>query len=222
MPSWTEALAAEKQADYFKAVISFVDAERQRGVTVYPPKDRVFQAFKETPLEQVKVVILGQDPYHGPNQANGLCFSVHPGVPFPPSLLNIFKELQGDLGLPLPTHGDLSHWAKQGVLLLNTVLTVAAGSPQSHQGKGWERFTDSVIRIVNDQCEHVVFLLWGSPAKTKLPMIDQRKHTVLTSVHPSPLSAHRGFFGCHHFSQTNQALSRHGQTPIDWALPATL
>lgn len=222
MLSWSDALAAEKQADYFKSVIAFVEQQRQRGVIVYPPRDRIFQAFKETALENVKVVILGQDPYHGPNQANGLCFSVHPGIPFPPSLLNIFKELHSDMGVPMPTHGDLSHWAQQGVLLLNTVLSVAAGTPQSHQGQGWERFTDKVISLVNEHCPHVVFLLWGNPAKTKLPMIDQRKHTVLTSVHPSPLSAHRGFFGCRHFSQTNQALIKHGQTPIDWALPATL
>lgn len=222
MLSWTEALAAEKQADYFKAVMAFVEGERQRGITVYPPRDRVFQAFKTTPLEQVKVVILGQDPYHGPNQANGLCFSVHPGIPLPPSLLNIFKELRADLAVPMPTHGDLSCWATQGVLLLNTVLSVVAGTPQSHQGKGWERFTDHVIKVVNQECEHVVFLLWGKPAQTKLSMIDRDKHTVLTSVHPSPLSAHRGFFGCKHFSQANAALIRHGQTPIEWALAATI
>lgn len=221
MLSWSDALATEKNADYFKSLLAFVADERARGVTVYPPHERVFHAFKATPLDRLKVVILGQDPYHGPRQANGLCFSVHQGVALPPSLLNIFKELRDDLALPMPTHGDLDHWARQGVLLLNTVLTVADGQPQSHKNRGWERFTDHVIKTVSQRCEHVVFLLWGRPAQTKLPLIDSQKHTVLISVHPSPLSAHRGFFGCKHFSQTNQALQRHGQTPIDWALPIT-
>ncbi|MFZ5842978.1 MAG: uracil-DNA glycosylase [Pseudomonadota bacterium] len=218
--SWTAALDGEKESPHFRAVMQFLDDQRARHVTVYPAKDRLFAALKCTPLNEVKVVILGQDPYHGPGQANGLCFSVNPGVALPPSLLNIFKELQADLGIPLSRHGDLSHWAKQGVLLLNTVLSVAAGQPQSHQGKGWEPFTDRIIREVNARCPHVVFLLWGKPAQSKLGMIDQSRHTVLTAPHPSPLSAHRGFFGCRHFSRCNAALAAHGQSPIDWALPA--
>lgn len=218
--SWSSALQGEKDSPHFRAVMQFLDQQRSQGITIYPPRDRLFAALKATPIEQLKVVILGQDPYHGPGQANGMCFSVNPGVPLPPSLLNMFKELQADLGIPISRHGDLSHWANQGVLLLNTVLSVAAGQPQSHQGQGWEPFTDRIIREVNERCPHVVFLLWGKPAQSKLGMIDGKRHTVLTAPHPSPLSAHRGFFGCKHFSRCNAALVGHGQTPVDWALPA--
>lgn len=217
--SWAVALDGEKDSAHFRAVMQFLDQQRKQGINIYPPRERLFAALKATPLEQVKVVVLGQDPYHGPGQANGLCFSVNPGIPLPPSLQNIFKELHSDLGVPMPRHGDLSHWANQGVLLLNTVLSVAAGQPQSHQGQGWEPFTDRIIREVNARCPHVVFLLWGKPAQSKLGMIDAKRHTVLTAPHPSPLSAHRGFLGCRHFSRCNAALQAHRQTPIDWALP---
>lgn len=218
--SWTLALAGEKESPHFRAIMHFLDQQQQQGIRVFPPRERLFAALKATPLEHVSVVILGQDPYHGPGQANGLCFSVNPGVALPPSLQNIFKELRADLGVPMPNHGDLSHWAEQGVLLLNTVLSVTAGLPQSHQGKGWEPFTDRIIREVNSRCPHAVFLLWGKPAQSKLGMIDSKRHTVLTAPHPSPLSAHRGFFGCKHFSRCNAALAEHGQRTIDWALPA--
>lgn len=217
--SWSTALAGEKESAHFRGVMSFLADQHAAGVEVYPPKSQLFAALSATPIDQLKAVILGQDPYHGAGQANGLCFSVNPGVPLPPSLLNIFKELQADLGLPISRHGDLSHWARQGVLLLNTVLSVAAGQPQSHQGRGWESFTDRVIREVNARCPHVVFLLWGKPAQSKLGMIDISRHTVLTAPHPSPLSAHRGFLGCRHFSRCNAALIAHGQTAIDWQLP---
>lgn len=218
--SWSTALAGEKDSPHFRAVMHFLDQQQAQQITVYPPRERLFAALKTTPLEAVKVVILGQDPYHGPGQANGLCFSVSPGVALPPSLKNIFKELQSDLGISTPPHGDLSHWAEQGVLLLNTVLSVAAGQPQSHQGRGWEPFTDRIIREVNHRCPHAVFLLWGKPAQSKLGMIDQPRHTVLLAPHPSPLSAHRGFLGCRHFSRCNAALEAHGQAGIDWSLPA--
>lgn len=218
-PTWSEALAGERESANFLALMQFLDEQQRDGITVYPPRERLFAAIKATELGNVKVVILGQDPYHGPNQANGLCFSVNPGVPLPPSLQNIFKELKSDLGITLPRHGDLGHWARQGVLLLNTVLSVAAGQPQSHQNRGWETVTNRIIREVNSRLPHVVFLLWGKPAQSKLGMIDRQRHTVLTAPHPSPLSAHRGFFGCRHFSACNQALIAHGQTPIDWQLP---
>jgi uracil-DNA glycosylase len=183
---------------------------------VYPPGLQIFAAFDRTPYDKVKVVILGQDPYHGPGQANGLCFSVNDGVPYPPSLLNIFKEVQSDTGAPIPTSGDLGRWADQGVLLLNATLTVAAHQAGSHQGHGWEQFTDAVIRTLAEQREHLVFILWGSYAIKKGAYINRMRHLVLTSPHPSPLSAHRGFFGNHHFSQANAYLIQHGLTPITW------
>lgn len=215
---WQTALAGEKEQPYFQQLMQFLQQERQQGQTVFPPKERIFAALQTTPIDGVKVVILGQDPYHGAGQANGLCFSVHRDIAIPPSLQNIYKELQSDLGLAHPGHGDLSAWAEQGVLLLNTVLTVRAGQPQSHQNRGWETFTNRVISAVNERCEHVVFMLWGKPAQSKMSMIDSRRHTVLTAPHPSPLSAHRGFLGCRHFSKANAALQKHGQAPINWDL----
>jgi len=190
------------------------------GAKVYPPGADIFAALDATPFDKVKVVILGQDPYHGPGQAHGLCFSVRPGVPAPPSLENIFKELQRDLGIARPTHGCLQHWAGQGVLLLNAVLTVEDGRAGAHAGKGWEGFTDHVVDVLNREREHLVFLLWGSYAQKKGAMIDARRHKVLRAPHPSPLSAHRGFIGCGHFSAANEYLRRTGQAPIDWSLPA--
>ena len=215
---WQAALAGEKEQPYFQQLMQFLQQERLQGQTVFPPKERIFAALQTTPIDDVKVVILGQDPYHGAGQANGLCFSVHRDIAIPPSLQNIYKELQSDLGLAHPGHGDLSAWAEQGVLLLNTVLTVRAGQPQSHQNRGWETFTNRVISAVNERCEHVVFMLWGKPAQSKMTMIDSRRHTVLTAPHPSPLSAHRGFLGCRHFSKASAALQKHNQAPINWDL----
>ncbi len=212
---WREALASEWNQDYFVALTQWVRAQYAAG-TVYPPGRQIFAAFDRTPYDKVKVVILGQDPYHGPGQANGLCFSVNDGVPYPPSLLNIFKEVQSDTGAPIPTSGDLGRWADQGVLLLNATLTVAAHQAGSHQGHGWEQFTDAVIRTLAEQREHLVFILWGSYAIKKGAYINRMRHLVLTSPHPSPLSAHRGFFGNHHFSQANAYLVKHGLTPITW------
>jgi uracil-DNA glycosylase len=183
---------------------------------VYPPGKEIFRAFDLCPLPQVRVVIIGQDPYHGPGQANGLCFSVGEGVKFPPSLLNIFKEIKNDLGKPIPASGNLERWAEQGVLLLNATLTVRASTPGSHQNKGWEQFTDEVIRLVVSQCQHVVFMLWGAYAQKKGAIIDSSRHLVLSSAHPSPFSADRGFFGNRHFSRANAYLAQHGRTPIDW------
>ena len=214
-PGWKEALSNEWQQDYFVNLTQFVRAEYRSGL-VFPPGRQIFAAFDATPFDAVKVVILGQDPYHGPGQANGLCFSVNDGIAFPPSLLNIFKEVHDDVGAPIPTSGDLSRWARQGVLLLNATLTVKAHMAGSHQGHGWEQFTDAVIRNLADRREHLVFILWGSYAIKKGAFINRMKHLVLTSPHPSPLSAHRGFFGNHHFSQANDYLIRHGQTPITW------
>ncbi|MGQ4276550.1 uracil-DNA glycosylase [Pseudidiomarina sp. E22-M8] len=211
--SWSDLLAEEKQQAYFQQVIQRVQVEREQGKVIYPPQDQVFNAFKLTPLEQLKVVILGQDPYHGTGQAHGLCFSVPQGVAPPPSLKNIFKALQHDFpDYQPPQHGDLSHWAQQGVLLLNTVLTVEQGQAGSHAKWGWERFTDKVIAQINDHCEGIVFLLWGAHAQKKGALIDRQRHYVLTAVHPSPLSAHRGFLSCGHFRQTNKLLAQ----PIDW------
>ena len=219
MKTWRDILGREKQQAYFQEVMQFVQSERTRGVTVFPPQADVFNAFKYTSFEELKVVILGQDPYHGDNQAHGLCFSVRKGNPIPPSLRNIYQELQQDInGFAPPSHGDLSHWATQGILLLNTVLTVRKGEANSHRKKGWETFTDRVIQLISEHCEGVVFLLWGSPAQKKTTLIDQRKHHILRSVHPSPLSAHRGFFGCKHFSQTNALLTSQSKRAIDWQI----
>ncbi|TQV84039.1 uracil-DNA glycosylase [Exilibacterium tricleocarpae] len=218
-PSWLERLGDQFEQPYMQTLKQFLVAEKQQGKIIYPPGSLIFNALNSTPFDRVKVVILGQDPYHGPNQAHGLCFSVMPGVPFPPSLLNIFKEIQQDLGIALPNHGSLQSWADQGVLLLNATLTVQQARAGSHQGRGWEQFTDRVIQLVNDQREGVVFLLWGSYAQKKGQFIDGNKHLVLKSPHPSPLSAHRGFFGNRHFSRTNEYLQQQGQAPIDWQLP---
>ena len=219
MTSWSDILAAEKQQDYFQDTIQYVDERREQGITVFPPKEEVFNAFKVTPFENVKVVILGQDPYHGPNQAHGLCFSVKPGVAPPPSLANMYKELVQDIpGFEIPNHGYLQAWAEQGVLLLNTVLTVEQGQAHSHKHLGWETFTDSVIQGLSDNGEGIVFLLWGAHAQKKGSAIDGDKHHVLRAPHPSPLSAHRGFFGSGHFSKANELLEAQGKTPIDWHL----
>jgi len=195
----------------------FLKSEYDQNKIIYPARSQYFRALDLTPLEQVKVVILGQDPYHGPGQAHGLCFSVNEGVRFPPSLLNIYKERQADLGLAIPSSGDLSRWAQQGVLLLNSVLTVEKDQAASHQGRGWEKFTDQIISLVNEKCEHVVFILWGAYAQKKAAFVDRKKHLVLESVHPSPLSSHRGFFGSKPFSKANAYLLSRGQQPIDWA-----
>ncbi|GAA0341663.1 uracil-DNA glycosylase [Bowmanella denitrificans] len=217
MTSWQEVLGQEKQQDYFKQILAYVKAERQAGKTIYPPQADVFNAFKLTPFDQVKVVILGQDPYHGPGQAHGLCFSVQPGIAPPPSLLNMFKELEQDIsGFQRPEHGFLQSWAEQGVLLLNTVLTVQQGQAHSHAKIGWERFTDMVIAQLNQHRDGLIFLLWGSHAQKKGAIIDRQRHHVLMAPHPSPLSAHRGFFGCGHFSQANLLLQQQGQSPINW------
>lgn len=217
---WKQALASEFLAPYMRELRAFLDAEKKSGKLVYPPGPEIFNALNTTPLAKVKVVILGQDPYHGAGQAHGLCFSVRRGVMLPPSLQNIYKEIEADLGIARAQHGELTHWAEQGVLLLNSVLTVQAGQAASHQNRGWEVFTDAVIHVLNDKCENLVFLLWGSYAQRKGRFIDTKKHLVLRAVHPSPLSANRGgWFGCHHFSKTNQYLEAHGKTPIDWSLP---
>ena len=197
----------------------FLRREKSAGKVIYPPGREMFAAFNLTPLERVKVVILGQDPYHGPGQAHGLCFSVRPGVALPPSLVNIYREMQEDLGIPPAAHGCLTHWAEQGVLLLNSVLSVERGRAASHQGQGWETFTDRAVEVVNRECAHVVFMLWGSYAQRKGAVIDTGKHLVLKSPHPSPLSAHRGFFGCRHFSQANAWLESMDRGAIDWQLP---
>ncbi|MFS1703271.1 uracil-DNA glycosylase [Alteromonas sp. AMM-1] len=217
MPGWQDVLGPVKHADFFQQLMARVDAERMAGKAIYPPASDVFNALTLTPLEDVKVVILGQDPYHGPGQAHGLCFSVLPGIKTPPSLVNIYKELAQDIdGFRIPSHGNLTQWAKQGVLLLNTVLTVEQGKAHSHAKWGWEAFTDAVIKSVNDTQQGVVFLLWGSHAQKKGQNIDTQKHYVLNAPHPSPLSAHRGFLGCGHFSQTNALLSQQGKQPVNW------
>lgn len=218
-PSWLAHLADEFQQDYMAELRRFLREEKRRGKVIYPPGHLIFNALNTTPFDKVKVVILGQDPYHGPGQAHGLCFSVLPGVQPPPSLVNIFKEIEADLGIPPPNHGCLQYWAEQGVLLLNAVLTVERFKAASHQGKGWERFTDRVVSELNMKREHLVFLLWGSYAQKKGQIIDRNRHLVLQSTHPSPLSAHRGFLGCRHFSQANDYLIKTGQQPIDWKLP---
>lgn len=217
-PDWLAALEAEFAQPYMADLKAFLVAERAAHA-VYPPGRDMFSAFWHTPLEETRVVVLGQDPYHGPDQANGLCFSVRRGVPPPPSLKNIFRELNESLQVPVPKHGDLTAWADQGVLLLNTVLSVRAHQANSHRGQGWERFTDQVIRVLNAQREGLVFILWGAPAGKKAAMLDARRHLILRSPHPSPLSAHAGFFGCGHFARTNEHLVARGEAPIDWRLP---
>jgi uracil-DNA glycosylase len=218
-PSWKQRVGDYLQREEMRALSAFVRQRKAAGARVYPPGAQIFAAFEATPFDAVEVVILGQDPYHGPGQAHGLCFSVLPGVPVPPSLDNIFKEIQRDLGITRPDHGCLLPWAERGVLLLNAVLTVEEGRPGSHQGKGWEGFTDHVVETLDREREDLVFLLWGSYAQAKGKVIDTRRHRVLRTTHPSPLSAHRGFLGCGHFSSTNEYLSRHGAAPIDWSLP---
>ncbi len=218
-PGWKEALRDEFDKPYMQALKAFLVREKAAGKVIYPPGPLIFHALDSTPLDQVKVVILGQDPYHGPNQAHGLCFSVQPGVPAPPSLQNIYKELKRDLNIDPPRHGYLQHWAVQGVLLLNTSLTVEQARAGSHADKGWQPFTDRVIQVVSECRPHLVFLLWGAHAQSKQPLIDASKHLILRSAHPSPLSAHRGFLGNGHFSRCNKFLEQHGLTPIDWRLP---
>tara|TARA_Y100001956_G_scaffold25730_1_gene25495 strand:+ start:390 stop:1079 length:690 start_codon:yes stop_codon:yes gene_type:complete len=218
--TWHDVIGQEKQQDYFQQTLNFVEAERNAGKMIFPPAQDVFNAFRATEFNDVKVVILGQDPYHGPNQAHGLCFSVLPGIKTPPSLANMYKELAQDIdGFEIPHHGYLQSWAEQGVLLLNTVLTVEQGKAHSHSKSGWEIFTDRVIEAINQHQSGVVFLLWGAHAQKKGRFIDRQKHHVLAGPHPSPLSAHRGFFGCRHFSQANTLLTQQGKSTIDWHLP---
>jgi uracil-DNA glycosylase len=218
-PSWKAGIGDYLQREDMRALSEFLRERKAAGARIYPPGPRIFAAFDATPFDAVKVVILGQDPYHGPGQAHGLCFSVPPGVPVPPSLDNMFKEIQRDLGLPRPDHGCLLPWAQRGVLLLNAVLTVEDGRPGAHQGKGWEGFTDHVVETLDREREGLVFLLWGSYAQAKGRVIDPRRHRVLKTTHPSPLSAHRGFLGCGHFSAANEYLMRRGEEVIDWSLP---
>ena len=213
---WQELLKPELEKDYMHHLSSFLEQQCQQGKTVYPAHEDIYAAFQQSPFDDVKVVILGQDPYHGPQQAHGLCFSVQPHVKIPPSLLNIYKELHTDLGLEIPFHGNLLPWAQQGVFLLNATLTVEAGQAGSHQGQGWETFTDKAIQLLNDQRQNLVFMLWGSHAQKKGELIDKAKHLVLKAPHPSPLSAYRGFFGCQHFSKANKYLIEHNIAPIDW------
>ncbi len=215
--SWLKELHEEFHKPYMKNLKQFLIEEKQK-FTVYPKGKDIFNAFWFSPFDQVRVVILGQDPYHGKNQAHGLCFSVNKGIPMPPSLGNIFKELNADLNIPIPKHGCLSFWAKQGVFLLNTSLTVRANQANSHAGKGWEIFTDKVISILNEKKENLIFILWGRNAKNKMQLIDSKKHLILSAAHPSPFSAHNGFFGCKHFSRTNEYLVKMNQSPIDWRL----
>lgn len=219
--SWQEQLKDEFTKEYYLNLRAFLKEEYNQQ-TIFPDMYHIFSALELTPFEEVKVVILGQDPYHGPNQAHGLSFSVQPGIKVPPSLVNIYKELQSDLGYPPVAHGFLESWAKQGVLLLNTVLTVRAGQAYSHRGQGWEKLTDVVIQKLNQREKPVVFILWGKPAQEKIKMIDTTRHVIITAPHPSPLSAHRGFFGSKPFSKANQALEHLGELPINWALPETV
>jgi uracil-DNA glycosylase len=218
-PGWKARIGDYLERPEMRALADFLRAEKRAGKEIYPPGPEIFAAFDHTPFEAVRVVILGQDPYHGPGQAHGLCFSVRPGVPVPPSLDNIFKEITRDLGIPRPDHGCLTPWADRGVLLLNAVLTVERGQAGSHQGKGWEGFTDAAIDALNREREGIVFLLWGSYAQRKGRLIDTQRHHVLTAVHPSPLSAYRGFIGCGHFSAANAWMQQEGMAPIDWSLP---
>lgn len=220
-PSWKAALGEEFAKEYMLSLRAFLLAEKRAGYEVLPPSEEIFAALNATPLAKTRIVILGQDPYHGLGQAHGLCFSVRSGVRVPPSLRNIYKELVGDLNFTVPDHGNLMSWAEQGVLLLNSVLTVRAGEAASHQKQGWEQFTDKVIDILNNEKQHLVFLLWGSYAQKKGAKIDSDKHLVLSSVHPSPLAASRGFFGNHHFSKANTYLQKNNLSPINWQLPLT-
>lgn len=220
-PSWQALLANQFTQPYMRQLEAFLEQERSAGKTIYPPEPLIFHAFNSTPFDKVKVVVLGQDPYHGPSQAHGLSFSVPMGVKVPPSLLNIYKELERDLSLPIPGHGCLQSWAEQGVLLLNATLSVEQAHAGSHQKQGWEIFTDYIIQQLNEQCQGLVFLLWGNYAHKKGKFIDTEKHCVLKSVHPSPLSAHRGFIGCGHFSECNHYLKQSGQAVINWSLPET-
>lgn len=216
--SWKEALKNEFIQSYFQQIPAHIKTEKSQGKIIYPPGSFIFNAFNTTPINKVKVVILGQDPYHGVGQAHGLCFSVQDGVNPPPSLLNIFKELQDDIGISIPQNGNLTKWAEQGVFLLNASLTVRAGEPMSHSKIGWATFTDAVIKKISDARKNVVFLLWGKFAQEKRVLVDASKHCILRSVHPSPLSAYGGFFGCKHFSKTNEYLTANGIDPIDWSL----
>ena len=217
--SWKSRLAPEFHQPYMNDLRAFLLARKRGGATIYPPGPQMFNALNSTPFDDVRVVILGQDPYHGPGQAHGLCFSVRPGVKPPPSLVNIFKEIESDLGVAPPGHGCLQAWAERGVLLLNAVLTVERGQAGAHQGKGWEEFTDQIVRLLNAERDGLVFLLWGGYALRKGSVIDRQRHCVLTAPHPSPLSAHRGFFGCRHFSRANEYLESRGLAPMDWSLP---
>ncbi|MEH6604791.1 MAG: uracil-DNA glycosylase [Pseudomonadales bacterium] len=217
--SWLAYLAGEFTKPYMQDLKDFLFLEKAAGKAIYPARSEYFSAFSLTPVGKVKVVILGQDPYHGPGQAHGLCFSVRQGVKTPPSLVNIYKEIHAEFGSPIPSHGDLSSWADQGVLLLNSVLTVERANAASHQKRGWEQFTDRVIEVVNDECDGVVFMLWGAYAQKKGAIIDRERHLVLSAPHPSPLSAHRGFLGCGHFTLANDYLESHGRSAIDWSVP---
>jgi uracil-DNA glycosylase len=216
--SWKKELQEEFKKPYFEGLVQHLKAEKQLGKTLYPAGANIFNAFNTTPFDKVKVLLLGQDPYHGPGQAHGLCFSVQKGVPHPPSLVNIYKELKADLGIPIPKTGDLTKWAQQGVFMLNASLTVRAGEPMSHAKIGWAAFTDAVIKKVADHKEHVVFILWGKFAQEKAALIDATKHLILKAAHPSPLSAHNGFFGSKPFSRTNEYLTAHGIDPVDWKI----
>jgi uracil-DNA glycosylase len=216
--SWKAALQDEFSRDYFQAIVSFLKDAKAQGRTIYPPGSLIFNAFNQTPFERVKVVILGQDPYHNPGQAMGLSFSVPKGVGTPPSLRNIYKEIENSLGIPAASHGDLTHWASQGVLLLNAMLTVERNQPGSHQKIGWQHFTDAAIRALSEQREHLVFMLWGNFARKKKELIDTDRHLVLESPHPSPFSADRGFFGNNHFKLANDYLQTHGMDPVDWSV----
>jgi uracil-DNA glycosylase len=216
-PGWKKVLAEEFDSSYFISLKEFLIEEKKK-YTVYPPGKLIFNAFEHTPYDKIRVVILGQDPYHGRGQAHGLCFSVPQGIAPPPSLVNIFKEIKSDLGFEIPTHGNLEKWADQGVLLLNATLTVRANQAGSHQGKGWEKFTDTVIKKISEQKTGIIFLLWGKFAQAKESLIDIRKHYILKAAHPSPLSVYNGFTGCKHFSKTNEILQRHGYEPINWKL----
>ena len=217
--SWLSRLQDQFEQEYMQKLRQFLLTRKRHRAVIYPPGNQIFNALDSTPFDKVRVVVLGQDPYHGPGQAHGLCFSVQPGVKIPPSLVNIYSEIQSDLGIAPPSHGYLQSWAEQGVLLLNAVLTVERGQAGSHQGKGWEKFTDAVVQLLNEEREGLVFMLWGNYAKRKGSVINRHKHLVLNAPHPSPLSAHQGFFGCRHFSQANEYLQQHGQEPIDWSVP---